>query len=251
MSANMGEYLRTLDDAIDAVAAILELPSQRERLIQSTVKIMMCTHPEAREFLADSQALLIEGGLEALARKRHEMIEALEEETAVVVLNPEEDGLFDAVGSSLDALRLSEVAFRVFPELRRGVEAWRVARALRKNELRFEELVSQGIRRRGGEGYHQAQQNLEKLIHAEKPAWEERSGELRHAYHGYLRSAPHASETPVSDGEAIFATVATDDQLVAEMFDAMAQGPDAARDLARRTFDAVASLRTLLRDKAA
>jgi hypothetical protein len=246
----MGEYLRTLDDAIDAVAAILELPSQRERLIQSTVKIMMCTHPEAREFLADSQALLIEGGLEALARKRHEMLEALEEETAVVVLS-EEDGLFDAVGASLDALRLSEVAFRVFPDLRRGVEPWRVARALRKNELRFEELVSQGIRRRGGEGYHQAQQNLEKLIHAEKPAWEDRSGDLRHAYHGYLRSAPGASETPVTDGEAIFAAVATDDQLVAEMFDAMAQGPDAARDVARRTFEAMTSLRTMLRDKAA
>jgi len=250
MGANMGEYLRTLDDAIDAVAAILELPSQRERLIQSTVKIMMCTHPEAREFLADSQALLIEGGLEALARKRHEMLEALEEETAVVVLS-EEDGLFDAVGASLDALRLSEVAFRVFPDLRRGVEPWRVARALRKNELRFEELVSQGIRRRGGEGYHQAQQNLEKLIHAEKPAWEDRSGDLRHAYHGYLRSAPGASETPVPDGEAIFAAVATDDQLVAEMFDAMAQGPDAARDVARRTFEAMTSLRTMLRDKAA
>lgn len=250
MGANMGQYLRTLDDVIDAVAAILELPSQRERLIQSTVKIMMCTHPEAREFLADSQALLIDDGLEALARKRREMIEALEEETAIVVLN-EEDGLFDAIGSSLDALRLCEVAFRVFPELRRGVEPWRVARALRRNELRFEELVSQGIRRRGGEGYHQAQQNLEKLIHAERPAWEDRAGELRHAYHGFLRSAPEASETPVTDGEAVFSAVATDDELVAGMFDAIAQGPEASRELARRTFDALASLRTLLRDKAA
>lgn len=246
----MGDYLRTLDEAIDAVAAILDMPSQRERLIQSTVKIMMCMNPEPREFLADSQALLIEGGLEAMARKRREMIEALEEETAVVVLN-EEDGLFDAVGSSLDALRLSDVAFRVFPELRRGCESWCVARALRSNELRFEEIISQGIRRRGGDAYRQAQGNLERLIQADKPIWASRAGELREVYRSYLESAPEASDTPVSDAEALFCTVATDDKLVEEMFQAMAQGSDAARDLARRTFEALASLRTILRDKAA
>lgn len=251
MGAKMGEYLRTLEDAIDAVAAILELPTQRERLIQSTIRIMMCTHPEPREFMADSQALLLEGGLEALARKRHEMLETLDAETAVVVLNPEEDGLFDAIGASLDALRLSDVAFRVFPDLRRGFEPWRVARALRKNELRFEEVVSQGIRRRGGGSYRQAQENLERLIQGEKPAWEDRAGELRHVYHGFLRSVPEASQTPVSDAEGLFAAVATDDELVAEMLGAIGQGPEAARDLARRTFEAMTSLRAILRDRAA
>ncbi|RPH34805.1 MAG: hypothetical protein EHM91_18010, partial [Planctomycetota bacterium] len=74
--------MRTLDEAIDAVAAILELPEQRDRIIQCTIRIMMCLNPEPREFLADSQALLIEGGLEALAQKRHDMIEALDSETA-------------------------------------------------------------------------------------------------------------------------------------------------------------------------
>jgi hypothetical protein len=249
MGAKMGEFLRTVEDAIDAVAAILELPSQRERLIQSTVKIMMCTHPEPREFLADSQALLIEGGLDALARRRQEMIDALESETAVVVLN-EEDGLFDGIGSALDALRLSDVAFRVFPDLRRGVEPWRLARALRANELRFEELVSQGIRRRGGAGYREAQQNLEKLIQSQKPTWEDRSGELRHVYHTYCHT-PNVSETPVSDAESIFAAVASDDELVTGMFEAIAQGPEVAGELARRTFEAMTSLRTILRDKAA
>jgi hypothetical protein len=244
----MGEYLKTLDEAIDAVAAILELPSQRERLIQSTVKIMMCMNPEPREFMADSQALLIEGGLEAMARKRHEMLEAMEQE-AIVVLN-EDDALYDAVGSSLDALRLSDVAFRVFPELRRGCEAWRVARALRTQELQFEEIVSQGIRRRGGEGYRHAQQCLERLIQTEKPAWSDRAGELREFCASVLESSG-LTDTPVSDGEALFSAVATDDKLVADMFEAMAQGPEAAQDLARRIFEAITSLRTILRDKAA
>ena len=249
MGRIMGDYLRTLDEAIDAVAAILEMPSQRERLIQSTIRIMMCVNPEPREFLADSQALLIEGGLEALARKRHEMLEALETDT-VVVLN-EEDGLYDSVGASLDALRLSDLAFRVFPALRYGCEAWRAARTLRNAESRFDELVSQGIRRRGGEGYRLAQQNLERLIQAEKPSWSDRTAELRDVLRGLFESTPGLSETPVSDAEALFAVLATDDKLVGEMLEAMAQGPEAARDLARRMFEALTSLRTILRDKAA
>src|SRR5437762_12087344 len=104
MGMDMGAYLRTLDEAIDAVAEILELPQQRDRIIQCTIRIMMCLDPEPREFLADSQALLIEGGLEALRQKRRELIEALEDDATVAVLNPEEDGLFDSVGSALDPL---------------------------------------------------------------------------------------------------------------------------------------------------
>jgi hypothetical protein len=251
MSAEMGEYIRTLDEAIDAVAAILDLPSQRERLIQSTIRIMTCLHPEPREFMADSQALLIEGGLEALARKRREMMEALEEETAIVVLNPEEDGLFDAVGASLDALRLSDLAFRVFPALRYGCESWQAARALRNQELRFDEVVTQGIRRRGGDGYRLAQQNLERLIAAEKPSWVDRAAEIRDVCRSLFVSTPGLSETPVSDAEALFTVFAVDDERVAEMLAAIGQGPDAARDFAHRTFEAMTSLRSILRDKAA
>src|SRR5262245_48108537 len=94
MGFDMGDYLRTLDEAIDAVAEILDMPSQRDRLIQSTVKIMMCMNPEPREFMADSQALLLSGGLDALAARRRELLETLEAQTAVVILNPEEDGMY-------------------------------------------------------------------------------------------------------------------------------------------------------------
>jgi len=251
MKAKMGEFLRSLDEAIDAVAAILELPTQRERLIQCTIRIMTCLHAEAREFLSDSQALLIEGGLEAMARKRREMIEALDEESAIVVLNPEEDGLFDAVGTALDALRLSEVAYRVFPELRRGCEPWLVARTLRSNELRFEEIVSQGIRRRGGESYRQAQQALERLIATARPPWSHRAQEIRDACRSLFDSDPTLTQTPVSEAEALFSVIAVDDDRVMEMLSAIGQGPEAARDLARRAFEALTSLRALLRDRAA
>lgn len=248
MGIEMGSYLRTIDEAIDEVAVILDLPSQRDRIIQCTIRIMMCLNPEPRDFLADSQALLIEGGLEALAQKRREMLESLDE-AAVAVMNPEEDGLFDSVGTSLDALRLSAVAFRVFPELRRGLEAWRVARALRRDEREFDEILSKGIRRRGGDGYRQAQQSLEKLVLAEEPSWSARAGEVREACRGYFQES-RASDTPVSDTEFLFALFAIDDDLAAEMLAAVDQDPQAARDLARRTFECLTTLRSL-QEKAA
>ncbi len=249
MGLDMGDYLRTLDEAIDAVAEILEMPSQRDRLIQSTVRIMMCMNPEPREFMADSQALLIEGGLEALAAKRRELLEMLEAQTAVVILNPEEDGLYDTVGSSLDALRLSDVAFRVFPQLRAGYEHWRVARALRKNELRFEELLSQGIRRRGGDGYRKSQEALEKLILADEPDWAPRRALIHDACRDFIRNH-HVSETPVSDTEILFSVFAVDDDAADEFLAALQEGPEAAREHARRTFECVTTLRSI-QEKAA
>jgi hypothetical protein len=245
----MGDYLRTLDEAIDAVAEILEMPSQRDRLIQSTVRIMMCVNPEPREFLADSQALLIEGGLEALAAKRRDLLEQLESQTAVVILNPEEDGIFDAVGSSLDALRLSDVAFRVFPDLRKGYEHWRLARALRQSELRFEELLAQGIRRRGGEGYRKAQEALERLVLADDPPWLSQRGLLHDACRDYVQGRG-VSDTPVTDTEILFSIFAVDDARAAELLSALKDGPEAARELARKTFDCVATLRSI-QEKAA
>jgi hypothetical protein len=250
MGADMSEdYLRTIDEAMDAVAQILEMPSQRDRLIQSTVRIMMCVNPEPREFLSDSQALLIEGGLEAMAKKRHDLLEALEANTAVVILNPDEDGLYDAVGSSLDALRLSDLAFRVFPGLRVGYAPWQLARTLRRNQSRFEELVSQGIRRRGGDGYRKAQETLERLIREDGADLGPRLTLVQDACRKFFQ-ASRASETPVSDTDALVSLFAVDDERAAELEGAMRERPDDAQDLLRRTFECLTSLRSL-QEKAA
>ena len=245
----MGDYLKTVDEAIDAIAGILELPEQRDRIIQCTIRIMMCLNPEPREFLADSQALLIEGGLEALARKRRDMIEALEGEMTVAVLNDEEDDLFESVGSAIDALRLSDVAFRVFPALRRGLEPWRLARALRRDERRFDELLTKGITRRGGEGYREAQQALEKLVMSERPAWFEQAGRIREACRAFFDGSG-VSDTPVSDSEILFSLFAIDDERAVAMLAAVDAGPDASKELARETFECLVALRSL-QEKAA
>jgi hypothetical protein len=240
------DYLRTIDEAMDAVAEILEMPTQRDRLIQSTVRIMMCVNPEPREFLADSQALLIEGGLEAMAKKRRELLEALETNTAVVILNPDEDGLYDAVGSALDALRLSDLAFRVFPGLRVGYAPWQLARTLRRNASRFEELVSQGIRRRGGDGYRKAQEALERLVREDGTDLAPRLARVQEACRAFFQET-HASETPVSDSDALVSLFAVDDERAAQLEGA---GPEVARELLRRTFECLTSLRSI-QEKAA
>ena len=79
-------YIRTQQEALDAVAALLALSERREQIIQSTVAIMKCVESEPRHFLADCQALLLEDGLEGLKRKRREIFDQLHEQEVVAVL---------------------------------------------------------------------------------------------------------------------------------------------------------------------
>jgi len=181
-----------------------------------------------------------------MAKKRHELLEALEANTAVVILNPDEDGLYDAVGSALDALRLSDLAFRVFPGLRVGYAPWQLARALRRNASRFEELVSQGIRRRGGDGYRKAQETLERLIREDGVDLAPRLAKVQEACRTFFQET-RASETPVSDSDALVSLFAVDDERAAQLEGA---GPEAGRELPRRTFECLTSLRSI-QEKAA
>src|SRR5260221_13328875 len=88
-------YIRNQDEAMQALAEILEIPERREQIIQSTVRIMLCLDVEPRLFLADCQALLIEGGLEALRSRRRDAAESLQD-LPIGVMDPEGDRLFYA-----------------------------------------------------------------------------------------------------------------------------------------------------------
>src|SRR5438477_9346476 len=114
-------YIRHQGDAVDALAQILEMPERRQQIVQCTIKIMLCLDVEPRVFLSDCQALLIEGGLDALRRKRRESLEN-HEAIPIIVLDPEGDRLFEAAAAALDALRLTDVVRQVFPDLRH--ERW-------------------------------------------------------------------------------------------------------------------------------
>jgi hypothetical protein len=197
----MGAFIHTLDEAIAEVAEILELATQKERIIRCTVRIMQCLNHEPREFLADSQALLIEGGLEALRKKRHDLLETLDDDLAIAVLNEEEDELLDSVGSSVDALRLSEVAYRVFPGLAKGRPRWRVARALRRDERNFQAIVSRGIRREAG-----AREDMERLVDAHAPPWTDRAKGMHPAFREF------AAQLSEGEAETLYGVFALDDE---------------------------------------
>src|SRR6185295_771792 len=116
-------YIRTHQDALRNLAEILDLPERRDRIIQSTVRIMLCLEVEPRLFLADCQALLIEGGLETLRARRRDAVEAAED-LPIVVLDPAEDQLFEEIASALDALRFTDVVRQVFPALH--ADRWQI-----------------------------------------------------------------------------------------------------------------------------
>src|SRR5258706_7602937 len=139
-------YIRHQGDALEALAQILDLPERRQQIVQCTIKIMLCLDAEPRSFLADCQALLLSGGLEALRRKRQEQL-VTHEQIPILILDPEGDRLFEAAATGLDALRLTDVVRQVFPDLRH--ERWIIARALLAQEAEIRAQLSAAIKGRG------------------------------------------------------------------------------------------------------
>src|SRR5262245_12073522 len=171
-------YIRSREDALDSLAEILDLPERRDQIIQATIRIMLCLEVEPRLFLADCQALLIEGGLETLRARRREMVEA--EDLPVAVLDADEDQLFEEIASALDALRFTDVVRKVFPGIR--AERWQIARSILLYESGVREQVSAAVRSRGDEAkIRAAREAVEGMVTALRPSWGDRVGAIRAA----------------------------------------------------------------------
>ena len=67
-------FIRTRDEALKAVADWLDLPGQRDRIVQATVEVMSCLETAPRTFMTDCMALLMKGGIEELRRRLEEEI---------------------------------------------------------------------------------------------------------------------------------------------------------------------------------
>ena len=144
-------YIRSKAEALDAVAAVLALPERRQQIVQLTVRVAMCLDPEARRFLADCQAGLIEGGLEYMRQRRHDLIAARQEEgpEAIVIVDSSEDQLLEQVGVALDALRLTEIVRQVFPAAREQHAPWEIARAFLADEAELRKVMIEAVRAHG------------------------------------------------------------------------------------------------------
>ena len=169
-------YVRNKAEALDAVASVLALPERRQQIVQLTVRIAMCLDAEARAFLADCQAGLIEGGLESMRKRRHELLAAHQEEApeAIVIVDGTEDQLLEQVGVALDTLRLSEIVRQVFPVIREKHSAWEVARTFLAAEEEVRKVMVEAVRAHGSgdsKTYERCRAEMERRIGAATPTW--------------------------------------------------------------------------------
>lgn len=237
-------YIRHQSDALDALAQILDLPERRQQIVQCTIKIMLCLDAEPRTLLTDCQALLIEDGLDALRRKRRDVLEH-QESIPILILDPEGDRLFEEVASALDALRLTEVVRQVFPDLRH--ERWVVARALLAHETEIRSQLAAAIKARGQKDVVRcARASLESILAGSHPAWNDRAGTVRAACVDVLKGAQLADPDCLhEEADLLYELFALSDDRAATLLVALDQDPeDAVRQVGKlyESLDAVRSL---------
>jgi hypothetical protein len=176
--------IRTVEEARDALAEVLEAAERPRQIIGMMEKIMFCRAAEPRRFLSDALAGLIKGGLEELREKRRKALEKRQAEEAArakelvaqiqetsaqrredaveeaaqgaedddapvpIVIVPEagELKILEELGTQLDALNLAAVAREIFPDLKTKAQPWEVARAIFLHEKEAREFLLQGAR---------------------------------------------------------------------------------------------------------
>jgi hypothetical protein len=230
-------YIRTKDEAMDALGETLALPERRQQIIDVNVKIILCLHPEARTFMSDCLEGLIGGGLDEMTRKKLDALDALPGEDVVVIVNPEADRLYESVARALDALHIAGVSCDVFPVLAAEVDRWQIARAIILNEQGVRECVIEGLRARGSaDQAHRAEFALKTLrlwIEQSKPAWIDRLPVLR------------AAVTSLPMGELALHVIAADDTHAAPFLELLERDAVAAADFVSNFMDMLQTLRRL------
>jgi hypothetical protein len=197
-------YIRNKAEALDAVASVLALPERRQQIVQLTVRVAMCLDSEARTFLADCQAGLVEGGLEYMRKRRHEMLAAQRQEApeAIVIVDSSEDQLLEQVGMALDAMRLSEIVRQVFPTLREKHAAWEIARAFLASEEELRAVMIEAVRAHGAGNsvlYEKDRAEVERRILAAGPTWMAQLPTLQAACDEVAPGDPHLLSTIAVD----------------------------------------------------
>lgn len=213
-------YIRTREDALENLAQILALSDRRDQIIQSTVRIMLCLEVEPRLFLADCQALLIEGGMDMLRDRRRLLVEAAEN-LPIAFIDEGEDRLFEEVASALDALRFVEMVRQVFPAIH--ADRWQIARAILLYESGIREQISEAVRGQGDPARpKRAREAVEGMIAALRPSWGDRVGAIRLACIETLKKTPDIDADQVHpEAEALFELFAVSDQRAPELLQAI------------------------------
>lgn len=244
--------IRSREDALSALSDVLNLPTRIEQIIQITVHVAVCLDTDAREFLADCQAGLLSGGLEAMRTKRRELLEQLDSEDLVVILDPEEDRLFDEIATALDALKLSGVVREVFPELTTRLQRWEVARAMLVREAAIQERVVAALKSRSSDPNGQTRSHLCQetlaLIAQDRPVWYEKAEALRsevHAALNHLRMGGGIDPTS-EEMEEVFEVIAAREGRAQELWTLSKRDPAGAIAFVGKVCELIFVLRQML-----
>ncbi len=218
--------VRSKSEALEALSAVLALAERRQQIVQITVRVATCIDAEARTFLADCQAGLIEGGLEQMRQHRHELLDAAQAEGSepIIILDSTEDQLLEEVGAALDALRLAGIAREVFPDARDRLPAWLVARAILAEEAEVRKVLVDAVKfRKEPEAARHCLDEILRRVDAARPAWMDASATVLAACEESVRT-PHqdGGGGPGEDAELLFGVVAVADHRAALLFDLLA-----------------------------
>lgn len=219
-------YIRTREQALDAMADVLQLRDPRDRQVQSTVKIMLCLDVAPRTLLVDAQALLLQGGLDALRRSRRDV--------------PPDAG---AVALALDALRFAETVRQIVPEVRH--ERWQIARTLLVNEAGVRMFLEAAIQARGDamilSGCEAA---LGEMVLSLHQPWMDRAGTIRAACLDALRSRGLGNPEHLHpEADLLFELFAVSDERSTGLLDSLDRAPDEADRRVARLHEVVTALR--------
>ncbi len=224
-------YIRSKEEALGAMAAILELQGRPAQIVQATVQVAVCLELEARALMLDLQAAVIDGGLDAF-RKRREAALAHLTETKIrrraPGLDVKKDPLLAEIGVALDLLKMVRLLSEVFPGVAARHPKWELARFIHENQGYVREAIEAGVRRRGKPEHAPFEAKVLARIEEKKPWWPEWADSLRHACDHYVRTLAQESEAHpgANDPETLFHVIAMSEERAREALRRMAGTSD-------------------------
>lgn len=214
-------YIRTKEEAMGALGEILDLEGRPRQIVQSTVKVALCLTAEARTFMLDVQAGVIEGGLDAFRKRRQEALERISETKIrrhAPGIDLKSDPLLEQIGQALDLLKMVQLLTDVYPLLGQKHPQWEIARFIHENQSYTREVLEAGLRRRGKPGHAELEAKVLARIEEKKPWWPEWADSIRQAC---LHYAPAGA-----DGETLFHVIAMSEERAREVLNRMAGTSD-------------------------
>ncbi len=209
-------YIRTREEALDAMARILELPARPAQIVQATVQVALCVDPDARRLMVDVQAAIIEGGLDALRKRREEAVARLSETKVrrhAPGVDVRKDALLGEVGTALDLLKMVRILADVFPQAAAKHPQWELARFVHQEPGFAREAIEAGLRRRGKPEHAALEARVLSRIEERRPWWPEWAESIRQACRHYLQAITRAGEIHpgANDPDLLFHVIIIDE----------------------------------------